>query len=515
MENFGNDKVTALASGVLVGATSIVITDSTNWPAVNFRIRVDNELMLVTNKGAGSQTTWSVTRGIEGTVASEHLAGAAVYQVFTLGGFEQRLSELLADVPKVITVSSATSIFGDSNIANANIAPPSTIVSGSISGIFSNSHIGWWNELMDSAGMVGFDIVSYHAVAGAGVQSVIDNQLPAILAAPSSVALGRVLVNNFGTLTEQDSVYAAMAKMKVLLDALSAGKDLVVIESVNPVYQSGSASPRLRAGEFEAINAALAQLCSTYRNVKFNDTYSAIVDPASNVRDALPNTLNTVDGIHYVSNGAYLAGYKSFYNMKDKFKLYRYKTKGSNLLPAWAGTGGNKTEGSGTITGTPPAGWNCQVVSGSASVVLTTQSPDRIRATITNSGGSDSLVGFYLTTPSYTALSALLTAGDTIQGSFGYMHKGGTLLKRIAAAIRFNFSGLGTNAPFVSAMTQQPTNEPTIVYPQKAMGGVRKTPPVVIPPSFNSVDFFITCQVGPSTGAVVLDIYNPELYKLT
>ncbi|ACT50858.1 hypothetical protein [Methylovorus glucosotrophus] len=99
MENVGNDKVALLASGVLIGQTSIVLSASgADWPSENFRIRIDNELMLVTNKGAGSQTIWSVDRGIEGTIESDHLSGASVYQVLTAGGLEQFVADRLPAV---------------------------------------------------------------------------------------------------------------------------------------------------------------------------------------------------------------------------------------------------------------------------------------------------------------------------------------------------------------------------------------------------------------------------------
>lgn len=82
------EQFATLASTTLNGAitnvvTSIVVTSGASpWPAsAQFRIRVDSELMLVT-AGAGS-TTWTVTRGIEGTTAAAHSTGASVYGVLT------------------------------------------------------------------------------------------------------------------------------------------------------------------------------------------------------------------------------------------------------------------------------------------------------------------------------------------------------------------------------------------------------------------------------------------------
>lgn len=112
MENLSNDKKTELQTGVLAGATSITVKNSTGWPAVKFRIRVDDELMLVTNKGAGTQLTWTVERGIEGTTPADHLADAVVTQVLTVGGL---LQYIIDNYP--LQLSNAVVLAGASQIA--------------------------------------------------------------------------------------------------------------------------------------------------------------------------------------------------------------------------------------------------------------------------------------------------------------------------------------------------------------------------------------------------------------
>ncbi|MCB4811704.1 hypothetical protein LG204_10295 [Methylovorus menthalis] len=93
MENIANDFTTTLSSGLTAGATTLSVVSSTGSPDVNFRIRIDDELMLVTNKGAGAQLNWTVERNIEGTIPAEHIAGAKVSQLLTVGGFKQILQE--------------------------------------------------------------------------------------------------------------------------------------------------------------------------------------------------------------------------------------------------------------------------------------------------------------------------------------------------------------------------------------------------------------------------------------
>jgi microcystin-dependent protein len=83
-ENYANDAVTSLAGSITAGATSLTVVSSTGFPAANFRIRIDAEIMLVT---AVSGTTWTVTRAVEAVagqqVATAHSSGATVGHVLT------------------------------------------------------------------------------------------------------------------------------------------------------------------------------------------------------------------------------------------------------------------------------------------------------------------------------------------------------------------------------------------------------------------------------------------------
>ena len=87
-----NDPGTTLASNATSGATTISVISSSGYPsgATEFRILVDSELMLVTNI---TGTTWTVTRGIEGTTAASHTSGAAVNSVVTAAGFDKMLRQ--------------------------------------------------------------------------------------------------------------------------------------------------------------------------------------------------------------------------------------------------------------------------------------------------------------------------------------------------------------------------------------------------------------------------------------
>lgn len=86
LELFSNKATTSLSLAVSsTTATAITVVAGTGFPAAatgssQFRISIDNELLLVTNVVG---TTWTVVRGIEGTVAATHAAAATVSYALT------------------------------------------------------------------------------------------------------------------------------------------------------------------------------------------------------------------------------------------------------------------------------------------------------------------------------------------------------------------------------------------------------------------------------------------------
>jgi hypothetical protein len=86
-EVYANDLAGAAALSSSISSTDAALVASTaaGFPATgNFRIRVEQEYMMCT---AVSGTTFTVTRGIEGTTAVAHSSGVAVQHVITAGGF--------------------------------------------------------------------------------------------------------------------------------------------------------------------------------------------------------------------------------------------------------------------------------------------------------------------------------------------------------------------------------------------------------------------------------------------
>lgn len=105
-DNFSNDARTTLTGSMAVADTSMVIADGSLFPAPPFRARVESELLRVT---ATAGNTWTIERGIEGTAAASHPAGAAVAHVLTAGALTDMVAAIGAgEGPKVLASRAAT-----------------------------------------------------------------------------------------------------------------------------------------------------------------------------------------------------------------------------------------------------------------------------------------------------------------------------------------------------------------------------------------------------------------------
>ncbi len=86
IEQFVNKAQSQMVGSLNNSATTLTILSAASFPTQgNFRIRVDTELMLCT---AVSGNVLTVTRGIEGTTAASHAAGAAVTATGTAAGLK-------------------------------------------------------------------------------------------------------------------------------------------------------------------------------------------------------------------------------------------------------------------------------------------------------------------------------------------------------------------------------------------------------------------------------------------
>ncbi|MBX9788582.1 MAG: hypothetical protein K2Y37_06675 [Pirellulales bacterium] len=95
MERFSNDAATVIdqVGGIDDDDTTVDVASATGFPTLaQYRIRIDDEIILVTS-GAGT-TTWTISRGEEGTVAASHSDGAAITHVLTAGALRQFKTDL-------------------------------------------------------------------------------------------------------------------------------------------------------------------------------------------------------------------------------------------------------------------------------------------------------------------------------------------------------------------------------------------------------------------------------------
>lgn len=75
--NHKNFAQTTLAAAITdTTGTSITVADSSSFPSAPFIVSIDTECLLVTNV---SGTTWTVTRGYEGSTAATHTNGASIF----------------------------------------------------------------------------------------------------------------------------------------------------------------------------------------------------------------------------------------------------------------------------------------------------------------------------------------------------------------------------------------------------------------------------------------------------
>lgn len=89
VEVFSNDAVSPLNGAIDDNDLTLIVDSASDFPATgNFRIKIDDEIMLVTGV---SSNTFTVTRAQEGTAAASHLDNATVAHVLTAGALDTRL----------------------------------------------------------------------------------------------------------------------------------------------------------------------------------------------------------------------------------------------------------------------------------------------------------------------------------------------------------------------------------------------------------------------------------------
>lgn len=102
----GSTEALTTLSAAVTSTTATTITVAASAPSGlqasgQFRISLDSELLLVT--GGASTTTWTVTRGVEGSTAATHSSGADVWNILTAGALGNQ-SDAVAGTPSLRTL---------------------------------------------------------------------------------------------------------------------------------------------------------------------------------------------------------------------------------------------------------------------------------------------------------------------------------------------------------------------------------------------------------------------------
>lgn len=127
IEQFANNAASTLNGNITSSATTLVVTSASTFPsAPNFRIEIDSEIMMVTGV---SGTTFTVTRGYEGTTAASHTSAATVTHVFTAGVMAAAFpnSETCSGN---VTMQQGCSYFVDTTGGVANLTFPAPVAGG-------------------------------------------------------------------------------------------------------------------------------------------------------------------------------------------------------------------------------------------------------------------------------------------------------------------------------------------------------------------------------------------------
>ena len=103
---------TTLSSAITASQTSITVASSAGFPASQFKIRIDDEVMTVT--GGYGTTNWTVTRGVSGSTAAAHATSQTVIWDDTTPSGELSLNA----TTKTLTVKGTVFIDGSAKITN-------------------------------------------------------------------------------------------------------------------------------------------------------------------------------------------------------------------------------------------------------------------------------------------------------------------------------------------------------------------------------------------------------------
>jgi len=372
----------------------------------------------------------------------------------------------------------------------------------------SQSTIGWANSQLPGGALA---VVANRAVGGTLIDGAATNsligtntpQLPAAITDNSDILWIHSGINHLNPAIDASSPTVAqiLSKFRRLLDLAAPQKQLVVVDALCPVNAGASAptGAAARRADIPRINAGLAAIASTYRNVRFNDVYTPLaLDQAGN---ANPSYVLSTDGIHLTSWGAYLVGLTSAAN------LYRWLSPAQAFrptknvtLPDFSGAGGTKTPNSGTILGNVASNFVLVIASGTSVVTASVADGKQTLVIDNTAGGATSAIQLKLVNPA--GYLGSLANGDTVIAFTKIEVTSQSNMRRCNFVNMLNPSGSPVNNVFLGRSSVENSGGVVPNFPP-AFSGIYVTDPFTFGAAPASVDVPVTIEVAAGGIATV------------
>lgn len=354
------------------------------------------------------------------------------------------------------------------------------------------------------------EIVAWRAVAGTSWSALASAQLSGLLADASDIVHINCGANVWLPVAASTTVDQAMTDAKPCLDALSASKQLVIVDNSAP----GVFAQHARMYDLYAYNERLKALCAQYPNVVYVDIWSAMVDASSATGDVL--LAKTYDNLlHPNMRGAMCCGKAVASALAARVIFVGRTATPVAGSPDFSTTGGTKTAGSGSITGNMPTGMRAWISSGAAAVALTNintlgSAGYQLGVSITNAAGTLTRTDIDLGGTS-SAFNAGLQAGDVIRGWIGVRFKSFANLDAFYATMTVTGGGGVTTfgfSPHTSADTAPNVETPFVA---KIF-----MPPQTLGAGFTSLNLAVAAQLkANAAAAAAFDVWGYGVEKLS
>ena len=275
---------TTLNAGILAGDLSLVVVSAAGWPLAPFAAVLDpggaaEEVVQVTVKAG---TTWTVTRGFDGTTAAAHLAGVTVRHAAIAGDFTDLQAADTTNAGNLTTHAALTTTAHGGIVASTDprltdARTPTGAAGGVLSGTYPNPGFAVDMATQAELNTHEADSTNVHGIAdtsalltsaaAAAAYQPLDADLTAI-AALTTTAYGRALLElldaaalrtagGLGSLAVLSSITASL-----ISDASANGRSLITAADYAAMRVLLGLVIGTNVQAFDAELAALAGLTS-------------------------------------------------------------------------------------------------------------------------------------------------------------------------------------------------------------------------------------------------------------